>query len=140
MERTGPQPGHPRLAQPPANRSLGNRDREPPFYLVTQIDAAPTDHFVFLRIEARERQRLQLRHLHIRQGSRMIAGPNRSQAGHTFDIVAMDPVSRSLTVHPRLRRRLVPRFSVQDHRKGHSRRTRAASLLFAAILRSAAAV
>ena len=55
------------LAQPFADRSFGDSDREPPGYLVTQIDTAPTDHFVILGIRTFDRQFPQFRHLRLSQ-------------------------------------------------------------------------
>jgi hypothetical protein len=48
----------------------------------------------------------------------MSADPNGPEPRHTFGVVAMDPVSQRLPVHPTQRGRGMPGLSFQDQRQG----------------------
>jgi len=108
MMRPRLQLGEFQLPQPFADRALGNGDREAPGYLRAQIDAAPADNFVDIRIRPGDDQFAQFSHLRLGQFGGRTRCLARHQAVDAGLIVAMNPVAQGLTVHARLTRGVEP--------------------------------
>src|SRR6185437_580323 len=119
MKRPGLQPGQLQQVQPLGHRSLVYPDREALLYLVPQVDAAPADDLVRLRVRSADHQLPELRHLRLGQPRRWARADPRRKPRYTLGVVAMHPVPQGLALHPALLRGLGPRLALQDQRKRH---------------------
>jgi hypothetical protein len=118
MERTRLQPGQIQLAQPFSDGPFGNLDGETAGDLRAQINAAPADHAVFLRIGPLQNQGFQFGQLRASQGGWLARAMARSQARNPCRIVAVHPVAQRLTIHPGSCRRFAPGATLQNERQG----------------------
>jgi hypothetical protein len=112
------QPRQVHLAQPFADGSLGDRDREALRHHLAKIDTAPAHDFVLVGVWTFDHEILQLRHLLRRQRGWAPANPRRDKPSHACFVVAVDPVPQGLPVHPGLLCRGFSRMAVQDQGDG----------------------
>ena len=118
MERTRLQPGQIQLAQPFSDGPFGNLDGETAGDLRAQINAAPADHAVFLRIGPLQNQGFQFGQLRASQRGWLARAMARLQARNPCRIVAVHPVAQRLTIHPGSCRRFAPGATLQNERQG----------------------
>ena len=118
MGQTRLQPGQIQLAQPFPDGPLGHLDGETAGDLRVQINAAPADHAVFLRIGPLQNQSFQFGHLRARQRGWLARTMARSQARNPRRIVAVHPVTQRLTIHPGPGRRFTPGAALQNECQG----------------------
>ena len=91
-----------------------HRHSEPRGHFLAQIETAPTNHFIFLRVRRLHDQSFQFRHLLLAQRRRLTGSGMIRQSIDPLGVIAVHSVAQGLPIRPRLFNRLGPWSAFQD--------------------------
>ena len=117
MNRARLQAGQAKIVHPYANRVRMNLDRKSPLHFRLKVHASPANDAMAFRVGSGKNKIEQLGLLHLRQQRRPARLATRLQTHDATRVVAMDPITQRLPVHPVHLGGLGARAAIQDHRK-----------------------
>jgi hypothetical protein len=117
MNRARLQAGQAKIVQPYADRVHMDLDRKSPLHFRLKVHASPANDAVEFRIGSRNHNVEQLSLLQWRQQRRPARVATRLQTPNAASVVAMNPVTQRLPIHPVQLGRLSARAPIQNHRQ-----------------------
>ena len=117
MNRARLQAGQAKIVQPYADRVHMNLDRKSPLHFRLKVQASPANYAVDFGIGSRKNEFEQLGLLQCRQQRRPARFTTRLQTPDAARVVAMDPVTQRLPIHPVHLGGNGARAPVQNHRQ-----------------------